>query len=45
MPFQGQDATRPEARSASSPIAAAVALMRPKQWVKNGFVLVPVFFS
>lgn len=45
MPFQGQDAARPGARSGPSAIAAAVTLMRPKQWVKNGFVLVPVFFS
>ncbi len=35
----------PAKRSAMSQIAAAVALMRPEQWVKNGFVLIPVFFS
>jgi decaprenyl-phosphate phosphoribosyltransferase len=46
MSAQGQDLARPDVRSGSSSrITAAVALMRPKQWVKNGFVLVPIFFS
>jgi 4-hydroxybenzoate polyprenyltransferase len=36
---------RDEARTGASRILAAIALMRPKQWVKNGFVVVPVFFS
>jgi len=44
MPSDAQDIA-PAKRSAMSPIAAAVALMRPEQWVKNGFVLIPVFFS
>jgi len=44
MPPDAQDVA-PAKRSAMSPIAAAVALMRPEQWVKNGFVLIPVFFS
>lgn len=35
----------PAKRSAMSQIAAGIALMRPEQWVKNGFVLIPVFFS
>jgi len=45
MSSQGQDIARPEGRPGSSRIVAAVKLMRPKQWVKNGFVLVPIFFS
>lgn len=45
MSYSGPDIVRPEGRAGSSRIAAAIALMRPKQWVKNGFVLVPVFFS
>ena len=45
MWFQGQPVATPNADSSTSRVAAAVALMRPKQWVKNGFILVPLFFS
>ena len=45
MSFQGQPVATPGAESSTSRVAAAVALMRPKQWVKNGFILVPLFFS
>jgi decaprenyl-phosphate phosphoribosyltransferase len=45
MSHPSQDVARSERRSRSSRAAAAIALMRPKQWVKNGFILVPVFFS
>lgn len=45
MSYRGQPVATPDADSSSSRVAAAVALMRPKQWVKNGFILVPLFFS
>ncbi len=32
-------------RPVLSQAAALIALMRPEQWVKNGFVLAPLFFS
>lgn len=45
MSLSTPESVRAEGRMGSSRIAAAIALMRPKQWVKNGFVLVPMFFS
>src|SRR5690349_19763960 len=32
-------------RSSIGSLGAALQLLRPEQWVKNGFVLVPLFFS
>ena len=45
MSLSTRESVRAEGRMGSSLIAAAIALMRPKQWVKNGFILVPMFFS
>lgn len=35
----------PAARPAIGPARGLLALMRPRQWVKNGFVLAPLFFA
>ena len=45
MSLSTQESIRAEERKGTSRVAAAIALMRPKQWVKNGFILVPMFFS
>jgi len=45
MSLSTQESIRAEGRTGSSRLVAAIALMRPKQWVKNGFILVPMFFS
>ena len=45
MSLSTQERIHADGRAASSRIMAAIALMRPKQWVKNGFILVPLFFS
>ena len=45
MSLSTHETVRSEERIGSSRIAAAIALFRPKQWIKNGFILVPVFFS
>jgi 4-hydroxybenzoate polyprenyltransferase len=45
MSLSNQETVRPEGRAGSSRIAAGLALMRPKQWIKNGFILIPAFFS
>ena len=45
MSLSTQESICAEGRTGSSRVVAAIALMRPKQWVKNGFILVPMFFS
>lgn len=44
MSLSTHEIVRPKGYGPSR-VAAALALMRPKQWVKNGFILIPVFFS
>ena len=45
MSLSTQESRSRRKAAGSSRLAAAIALMRPKQWVKNGFILVPMFFS
>jgi 4-hydroxybenzoate polyprenyltransferase len=45
MPAPAPHLVSDQRRSGFARLGAALALMRPKQWIKNGFVLVPAFFS